>query len=117
MEKYDAIIVGSGPNGFAAAITLQQQGLSTLIVEGADTIGGGMRTKDLTLPGFKHDVCSAIHPMAMASPFMRSIPLANYGLTFEYAKYEAAHPLLGEEGAVLNRDLEATIADLGEDGQ
>ncbi|HLS39094.1 MAG TPA: NAD(P)-binding protein, partial [Sphingobacterium bovisgrunnientis] len=81
MPKYDAIIVGSGPNGFAAAITLQQQGLSTLIVEGADTIGGGMRTKELTLPGFKHDVCSAIHPMAMASPFMRSIPLSDYGLS------------------------------------
>lgn len=116
MAKYDAIIVGSGPNGFAAAITLQQQGLSTLIVEGADTIGGGMRTKELTLPGFKHDVCSAIHPMAMASPFMRSIPLEAYGLSFEYAKYEAAHPLIDEEGTVLHRSLEETIAELGEDG-
>lgn len=117
MSKYDAIIVGSGPNGFAAAITLQQQGLSTLLVEGADTVGGGMRTKELTLSGFKHDICSAIHPMAMASPFMRSIPLASYGLSFEYATYEAAHPLIGEEGAVLHRDLEKTIAELGEDGQ
>lgn len=116
MAKYDAIIVGSGPNGFAAAITLQQQGLSTLIVEGADTIGGGMRTKELTLPGFKHDVCAAIHPMAMASPFMRSIPLEAYGLSFEYAKYEAAHPLIDEEGTVLHRSLEETIAELGEDG-
>lgn len=117
MTKYDAIIVGSGPNGFAAAITLQQQGLSTLIIEGADTIGGGMRSKELTLPGFKHDVCSAIHPMAMASSFMRSIPLADYGLSFEYAKYEAAHPLLGEEGGVLHRDLQETINELGEDGE
>ena len=114
--KYDAIIVGSGPNGFAAAITLQQQGLSTLIVEGADSIGGGMRTKELTLPGYKHDVCSAIHPMAMASPFMQSIPLADFGSSFEYAKYEAAHPLLNQEGSVLYRDLETTVSELGEDG-
>ena len=76
-----------------------------------------MRTKELTLPGFKHDVCSAIHPMAMASPFMRSIPLSDYGLSFEYAKYEAAHPLLGEEGGVLHRDLQETINELGEDGE
>ncbi|MBD1429533.1 phytoene desaturase family protein [Sphingobacterium litopenaei] len=117
MAKYDAIIVGSGPNGFAAAITLQQQGLSTLIVEGAGTIGGGMRTKELTLSGFKHDVCSAIHPMAMASPFMCSIPLEVYGLSFEYAKFEAAHPLLGDEGTVLHRSLEQTIEELGEDGE
>lgn len=117
MKKYDAIIVGSGPNGFAAAITLQQQGLSTLLVEGADTIGGGMRTKELTLPGFKHDVCSAIHPMAMASPFMRSIPLQQYGLSFDFAKYEAAHPLLHGDGAVLHRDLLQTIEELREDGE
>ncbi|MCA5005046.1 phytoene desaturase family protein [Sphingobacterium bovistauri] len=116
MKKYDAIIVGSGPNGFAAAITLQKIGLSTLIVEGADTIGGGMRTKELTLPGFRHDVCSAIHPMAMASPFMRSLPLSNFSLSFVDAKYEAAHPLLREEGTVLHRDLAKTIADLGVDG-
>lgn len=116
MEKYDAIIVGSGPNGFAAAITLQQQGLSTLIIEGAKTLGGGMRTKELTLPGFKHDVCSAIHPLALASPFMRSIPLSAYGLSFDYAKYEACHPLDGEESAVLHRDLGKMIFDLGDDG-
>ena len=116
MIKYDAIIIGSGPNGFAAAITMQRQGLSTLILEGADTIGGGMRTQELTLPGFKHDVCSAIHPMAMASPFMQSIPLQEHGLFFEYAQYEAAHPLLDGEGAVLHRDLNRTIQELGEDG-
>lgn len=82
LKSYDAIIIGSGPNGLAAAITMQQQGLSTLLIEGADTIGGGMRTKELTLPGFKHDVCSAIHPMALGSPFMRSLPLEQYGLSF-----------------------------------
>lgn len=68
--QYDAVIVGAGPNGLAAAITLQQQGLSVLLIEGKDTIGGGMRTLELTLPGYAHDVCSAIHPMALGSPFL-----------------------------------------------
>lgn len=117
MKKYDAIIIGSGPNGFAAAITLQQQGLSTLIVEGADTIGGGMRTKELTLPGFQHDVCSAIHPMAMASPFMRSLPLQAYGLEFVHATYAAAHPLDNGDAALLHRSLEKTAQDLGIDAR
>lgn len=117
MAKYDVVIVGSGPNGLAAAITLQQQGLSTLLVEGSDTIGGGLRTKELTLSGYKHDVCSAIHPMAMASPFMRSLPLEEYGLSFTFARYEAAHPLLRETGAVLSRNLEETIQQLGDDGK
>ncbi|SPZ85692.1 4-hydroxyacetophenone monooxygenase [Sphingobacterium multivorum] len=93
MRRFDAIIIGSGPNGLAAAITFQQQGLSTLLIEGADTVGGGMRTKELTLPGFRHDVCSAIHPMAMASPFFRALPLEAYGLSFVKPTYAAAHPL------------------------
>ncbi len=117
MKKYDAIIIGSGPNGFAAAITLQQQGLSTLIVEGANTTGGGMRTKELTLPGFKHDVCSAIHPMAMASPFMRSIPLKEYGLEFTQATYAAAHPLDSGDAGVLYHSLEETAQHLGVDAR
>ncbi len=112
---YDAIIVGSGPNGFAAAITLQQQGLSTLLIEGASTVGGGMRTKELMMSGYRHDVCSAIHPMALASPFMQSIPLSAFGLTFKHAKYEAAHPLLHAQGAVLHRDLKLMLDELGED--
>ncbi|WP_205966358.1 phytoene desaturase family protein [Parapedobacter sp. SGR-10] len=117
MRSYDAIIIGSGPNGFATAITLQQRGLSTLIVEGADTIGGGMRTKELTLPGFKHDVCSAIHPMAMASPFLRSLPLGDYGLEFVHAPYAAAHPLDSGDTAILHHSLDETVADLGIDGK
>ena len=117
MKKYDAIIIGSGPNGFAAAITLQQQGLSTLIVEGGDTIGGGMRTKELTLPGFKHDVCSAIHPMAMASPFMRSLPLQEYGLEFAQTTYAAAHPLDNGDSALLHHSLEETAKNLGIDAR
>lgn len=115
MKKYDAIIIGSGPNGLAAAITLQQQGLSTLIVEGADTIGGGMRTKELTLPGFQHDVCSAIHPMAMASPFMRSLPLQEYGLEFVQAPYAAAHPLDSGDVALLANSVDETAEGLGID--
>lgn len=115
LESYHAVIVGSGPNGFAAAITLQQQGLSTLIVEGADTIGGGMRTKELTLSGFKHDVCSAIHPMAMASPFLRSLPLKEFGLEFVQAPYAAAHPLDIDETAILYHSLVETATDLGVD--
>ncbi|WP_437917958.1 phytoene desaturase family protein [Sphingobacterium sp. LRF_L2] len=117
MRKYDAIIVGSGPNGLAAAITLQQRGLSTLLLEGADTIGGGLRTKELTLPGFRHDVCSAIHPMAMASPFFRTLPLEAHGLQFVQARYAAAHPLENGATAFLYRDLAETVKGLGVDGK
>src|SRR5690606_37903135 len=115
MKQYDAIVVGSGPNGFAAAITLQQRGLSTLLIEGADSIGGGMRTKELTLKGFKHDVCSAIHPMALASPFFSSLPLDKFGLKFTFATYEAAHPLDNGETAFLQRDIASTARNLGAD--
>jgi phytoene dehydrogenase-like protein len=116
LKQYDAIIVGSGPNGFAAAITLQQQGISTLLIEGADSIGGGMRTKELTLPGFKHDICSAIHPMAVASPFFATLPLEAFGLQFIYAPYQAAHPLDEGETAFLHKDIREAAADLGIDG-
>ncbi|WP_317046318.1 phytoene desaturase family protein [Sphingobacterium corticibacter] len=117
MNRYDAIIVGSGPNGFAAAITLQRQGLATLLIEGDEQIGGGMRTKELTLPGFKHDVCSAIHPMAMASPFFNSLPLAAHGLEFVTPKYAAAHPLDNGDTAFLHNNLADTAAGLGVDGK
>ncbi|WP_448138104.1 phytoene desaturase family protein [Sphingobacterium siyangense] len=117
MRKFDAIIIGSGPNGLAAAITFQQQGLSTLLIEGADTIGGGMRTKELTIPGFKHDVCSAIHPMAMASPFFRSLPLEAFGLSFVKPEYAAAHPLDEGETGILYHSLAETVKGLGADGE
>ncbi|GAA3965284.1 NAD(P)/FAD-dependent oxidoreductase [Pedobacter ginsengiterrae] len=117
LEKrdFDAVIVGSGPNGLAAAILLQQQGLSVLIVEGKDTIGGGLASKELTLPGFTHDVCSAIHPMAIASPFFNTLPLAEYGLEYIQPPLAAGHPFDDGTAAVLGRSIEKTAAYLGRD--
>ena len=88
-NDYDAIVVGAGPNGLAAAITLAREGLSVLVLEAKDTIGGGTRTAELTLPGFAHDVCSAVHPLGVGSPFFRSLPLDNYGLEhqIQWKKY------------------------------
>ncbi len=114
-RDYDAVVVGSGPNGLAAAITMQQAGLSVLLIEGKDTIGGGLRTAELTLPGFKHDVCSAIHPLAISSPFFKSLPLADYGLEFIHSPYAAAHPFDDGTAAVLQTSLLATATGLGTD--
>ena len=112
---YDAVVVGSGPNGLAAAILLQQQGLNVLIVEGKDVIGGGMRSAELTLPGFIHDICSAVHPMAAASPFLGSLPLADYGLRYIDPTVLAAHPLDGGTAAALYKDIGQTAETLGID--
>jgi phytoene dehydrogenase-like protein len=112
---FDAVVTGSGPNGLAAAITLQQAGLSVLLIEGKDTIGGGLRTAELTLPGFLHDICSAIHPMAVISPFFSTLPLAQHGLEFIYPEIAAAHPLDDGSAAVLTRSLEETARSLGSD--
>src|SRR6476469_5197450 len=101
-KDFDAIVVGAGPNGLAAAITLQHAGLSVLLVEAKETIGGGLRTKELTLPGFKHDVCSAIHPMAVGSPFFKQLPLHKYGLEFIYPDIAAAHPFDDGSAAALS---------------
>jgi phytoene dehydrogenase-like protein len=86
-SKYDAIVVGSGPNGLAAAVALAQQGLHVKVLEAKDTIGGGTRTQELTLPGFHHDVCSAIHPMAVASPYFKTLPLDEHGLEWICPEY------------------------------
>lgn len=112
---YDAVVVGSGPNGLAAAITLQQNGLSVLLIEAKQTIGGGMRTEELTLPGFKHDICSAIHPMAGNSPFFRTLPLEKFGLEYIYPKVCAAHPLDDGTAGVLYHSMEETANALGID--
>src|ERR1700744_6665086 len=89
-RDFDAVIVGSGPNGLAAAILLQQNGLSVLLVEGKTEIGGGLRSAELTLPGFTHDICSAIHPLAAGSPFFQQLPLEQYGLEYIYPSVTAA---------------------------
>ena len=114
--KYDAVVIGSGPNGLAAAITMAREGLSVKVFEASETIGGGTRTQGLTLPGFRHDVCSAIHPMAKTSPFLKSLPLEEYGLKWIYPEYPLAHPLDGESPAVLHRSFSDTVASLGKDG-
>lgn len=116
MQKaYDAVIVGAGPNGLAAAIELARNGLSVLILEAKETIGGGARTEEVTLPGFRSDICSAIHPMGVVSPFMRALPLAEHGLQWAWSPAAIAHPLDGGTAATLELDLDATAARLGED--
>lgn len=112
---YDAIVVGSGPNGLAAAITLQQKGVSVLLLEAKSTIGGGLRTAEFTLPGFKHDVCSAVHPMAALSPFLQTLPLDKFGLEFIFPEVSAAHPLDGGQAAALYGSLQKTALHLGAD--
>ncbi|MEO5683891.1 MAG: NAD(P)/FAD-dependent oxidoreductase [Chitinophagaceae bacterium] len=118
MDKrdYDAIVVGSGPNGLSAAITLQQAGLTVLLVEAKDTIGGGMRSAQLTLPGFNHDICSAIHPMAVLSPFFAGLPLRQHGLEYIYPGIAAAHPFDDGSAAAIQRNINHTAASLGKDG-
>ena len=116
MTDYEAIIVGSGPNGLAAAITLAQNGQKVLVLEAKDTIGGGTRTAELTLPGFQHDICSAIHPLGIASPFFRQLPLTDFGLEWIFPPLALAHPLDDGHTAILPRSLEESAASMGMDG-
>ena len=113
--QYDAVVVGSGPNGLAAAVTLARAGRSVLVLEGHDTIGGGMRTLEYTQPGFRHDVCSAVHPLGVASPFFRDLPLRDYGLEWVFPDLPLVH-LLGNEAVALHRSVDETAAGLGPDG-
>ncbi|HZB96208.1 MAG TPA: NAD(P)/FAD-dependent oxidoreductase [Herpetosiphonaceae bacterium] len=114
-DSYDAIIVGSGPNGLAAAITLARAGRSVLVLEAEETIGGGTRSAELTLPGFIHDICSAVHPLGVASPFFQSLPLEEYGLEWVYPSVQLAHPLDDGSAVLLERSVEATAEGLGDD--
>ena len=112
----EAIIVGSGPNGLAAGITLARQGWNVQILEAKETIGGGMRTAELTLPGFRHDICSAIHPLGVGSPFFKSLPLADYGLEWIQPDLPLAHPFEDGTAVALHQSLDCTAQNLGRDG-
>ena len=110
MTDLDAVVIGSGPNGLSAAIALAQSGCSVLVVEGHEAIGGGTRSAELTLPGFVHDVCSAVHPMGALSPFFSHLPLESHGLKWIQPSASVAHPL--DDGpAVLLRQSVSETAD------
>lgn len=116
MTALDAVVVGAGPNGLAAAAVLARAGLSVLVIEADDEIGGGARTAPLTLPGFLHDPCSAVHPMAAASPLFSSLPLARFGLDWIEPPIALAHPFDVGPPALLSRDVTVTQGSLGRDG-
>lgn len=112
----DAIVVGSGPNGLACAVELARHGMEVTVLEAADRIGGGARTSELTLPGLLHDDCSATHPMAAGSPFLRSIDLQEHGLEWLWPEVDLAHPLDDGTAGVMVRSIEKTARGMGEDG-
>jgi phytoene dehydrogenase-like protein len=114
--SYDAVVVGSGPNGLAAAITLAERGLSVHVVEAEDEIGGGCRTAELTLPGFQHDFCAAVLAFGMASPFFRAFDPAARGVELVFSPAALAHPLENGDAVLLERSVNDTAAHLGEDG-
>jgi phytoene dehydrogenase-like protein len=111
------VVVGAGPNGLAAAVTLARAGCSVVVLEAEDTAGGGCRSEELTLPGFVHDVCSAIHPLGASSPVFADMPLADHGLEWVHPLAPAAHPLPDGRTAVLERSIDATAEGLGGDGR
>lgn len=114
-DDLDAVVVGSGPNGLAAGVTLAAAGLRVRVYEGATTVGGGCRTEALTLPGFSHDVCSAVHPLAMASPFFRRFDLRSRGVRLAWPQVQFAHPLDGGRAGVVLRSVPDTASGLGGD--
>ena len=113
--EYDAVIVGAGPNGLAAAIRIAQHGFSTIVLEGNQKIGGGCRTEALTLPGFLHDVGSAIHPLALGSPFFSSLPLQEYGLEWLQPEIPLAHLINSDKAVFLRKSVGETAEGLGPD--
>lgn len=115
MGRGDAVVVGSGPNGLTAAVTLARAGLDVTVVEAADTIGGGTRTAELTVPGVLHDICAAVHPLGVSSPALTSLPLADHGLQWDWPDIDLAHPLDGATAATMVRSIDATATSLGAD--
>jgi phytoene dehydrogenase-like protein len=115
-EPLDAIVVGSGPNGLTAAVTLARAGVHVRLYEAADELGGGTRSGELTLPGFRHDLCSAVHPLGAGSPAFSDLPLADHGLEWLQPQVALAHPQTDGSAAVLTRSVDETAASLGRDG-
>jgi phytoene dehydrogenase-like protein len=113
----DAVVIGSGPNGLAAAVLLAQSGASVLVLEAHAEIGGGTRTGELTLPGFRHDLCSAVHPMGILSPYLRGLPLADHGLQWIRPPASVAHPLDDQPAVLLRQALADTVGDLAGDAR
>lgn len=112
-----AVVVGAGPNGLAAAVLLARAGVPVTVFEAHERVGGGSRTAELTLPGFRHDVCAAIHPLGAGSPFFRRLPLERYGLHWIQPELQLAHPFDDGSATVLRRSIEETCAGLGADGE
>jgi phytoene dehydrogenase-like protein len=116
MSDPDAIVVGSGPNGLAAAVALAQEGAQVLVLEAKARPGGGLRTEEVTLPGFRHDLCSGVHPMGILSPYFRTLPLEEHGLRWRFPEASVAHPFDGGPAVLLTRSLGDTMGELGVDG-
>lgn len=116
-EPLDAVVVGSGPNGLAAAVALAMAGRSVTVLEAAPTAGGGARSAELTEPGLVHDTCSGVHPFGVASPFLSSLPLAEHGLVWRWPEVDLAHPFDDGTAALMHRDIDRTCDELGADGK
>jgi phytoene dehydrogenase-like protein len=115
LQRYDAIVVGAGPNGLVAAVVLARNGLRVLVREASDTPGGGARTEELTLPGFAHDTCSTVHPLGIGSPILRTLPLARHGLAWVQPSAPLAHPMDDAPATLFEQDLWAMEPQLGAD--